>query len=52
MDKRQPLVGGDGLIKWVGHFLYFRSMIANEGNIDVEVDKKIVNASKAFGVLH
>ena len=48
VDDWQPLAG---LIKWVDHFPYLGSVIADESNIDVEIDKRIANASKAFGAL-
>ena len=40
-----------GLIEWVDCFPYLGSVIADEGNIDAEVDKRMANASRAFGAL-
>ena len=50
VDDQQPLaVGGGGLIERVDLFPYRGSVIVDGGSIDVEVDRRIANASKAFG---
>ena len=51
VDDQQPLAVGGGLIEWVDLFLYLGSVIVDGGSIDVEIDKRIANASKAFGAL-
>ena len=33
-------------------FTYLGSVVSSNGRIDAEVDKRIANASKAFGALH
>ena len=40
-----------GSIECVKEFQYLGSIIATDGQIDVEVDKRLANASKAFGAL-
>ena len=47
----QPIVTEGGEIENVKEFPYLGSLIAENGRIDVEVDKCIANASKAFGAL-
>ena len=44
-----PLAGGD--INVVGEFPYLGSVIESCGRSDVDVDRRIVQASKAFGAL-
>ena len=51
VDDQQPLAVGGGLIEWVDLFPYLGSVIMDGGSIDVEVDRRIANASKAFGAL-
>ena len=36
------------LIEWVSEFPYLVSLIADNGKIDVKVEKRIASASKAF----
>ena len=43
---------GDDLIEWIDQFLYLGAVTADEGIIYADVDLRITNASKAFGVLH
>ena len=50
-EEKLPLALDDGLIEWVSEFPYLRSLIANNGRMDAEVEKRITNASKAFGAL-
>ena len=38
----------DKLIEWVSEFPYLVSLIADNGKIDVKVEKRIASASKAF----
>ena len=40
-----------GSIKCVKEFQYLGSIIATDGRIDAEMDKRLANASKAFGAL-
>ena len=47
-DNRQPLAVDDGLIEWVDHFPYLGSVIADERKIDLEVNKRMANASRAL----
>ena len=42
---------GRGEIEHVSEFQYFGSIIAESGLIDTEIDRRIANASKAFGAL-
>ena len=42
---------GDGVIECVSEFSYLGSIIAANGRIDREIDKRIGNASRAFGAL-
>ena len=51
MDESQPPAVGYGLIKWVDHFPYLGSVIAADGGINADIDKRIANASKGFGSL-
>ena len=51
VDDQQPLAVGGGLIEWVDLFPYLGSVIMDGGSIDVEVDRRIAKASKAFGAL-
>lgn len=41
----------DGQIECVSEFPYLGSLIADNGRIDAEIDKRIASASKAFGAL-
>ena len=41
----------DGTIEHVGEFQYLGSVITKSGRIDEEIDRRIANASKAFGAL-
>ena len=51
VDDQQPLAVCGGLIEWVDLFPYLGSVIVDGRSIDVEVDRRIANASKAFGAL-
>ena len=51
VDDHQPLAVGGGLIEWVDLFPYLGSVIEDKGSIDAEVDRRIANASRAFGAL-
>ena len=51
-EDLQPIVIEGGEIENVKEFSYLGSLIAENGRIDTEVDKRIANASKAFGALH
>ena len=50
-EEKLPIAVDDGQIEWVSEFPYLGSLIADSGRIDVEVDKRIASASKAFGAL-
>ena len=48
-EDRQPIAVEVGTI---GHqFQYLGAIISNNGQIDVEIDRRIANTSKAFGAL-
>ena len=47
----EPITIEGGKIESVTEFPYLGSLVADNGRIDVEVDKRIANASKAFGAL-
>ena len=47
----EPITLEGGKIESVTEFLYLWSLVADNGRIDVEVDKRIANALKAFGAL-
>ena len=44
-----PMTVDGGSIECVKEFQYLGSIIAADGQIDAEVDKRLANASKAFG---
>ena len=46
-----PMTVDGGSIECVKEFQYLGSIIAADGQIDGEVDKRLANASKAFGAL-
>ena len=50
-EEKYPLVVADGFINWVNHFPYLGSLISENGRVYEEVDRRIANASKAFGAL-
>ena len=50
-DKLPPPLEDDGDVEWVSEFPYLGSVVAKDGQSHVEVDKRIANASKAFGAL-
>ena len=50
-EEKLPLVVDDGSMEWVSEFPYLGSQIAESGRSHMEVDKRIANASKAFGAL-
>ena len=50
-EDRLPLVMGSNTIECVSEFPYLGSLIADSGRLDVEVEKRIANASRAFGAL-
>ena len=50
-EDTQPISLEGGKIKHVSEFPYLGSSIAANGRIDDEVDRRIANASKAFGAL-
>ena len=52
VDDQQPFAVGDGLIEWVNLFPYLGSVIEDKRSIDTAVDRRIANASRAFGALH
>ena len=49
--EKLPLAVDDGSMEWVSEFPYLGSQIAESGRSHMEVDKRITNASKAFGAL-
>ena len=46
-----PMTVDGGSIECVKEFQYLGSIIAADGRIDAEVDKRLANASKALGAL-
>lgn len=49
-DKKAPLhLGEDEVVKYVNVFTYLGSKIAESGRMTSEVDRRIKQASKAFG---
>ena len=50
-EELLPMSIDGGNIECVTEFPYLGSLIAANGRIDVEIDKRIANASKAFGAL-
>ena len=47
----EPISVEGGDIEHVSEFQYLGSVIAENGRIDAEVDRRIANASKAFGAM-
>jgi len=50
-EEKRPLVVGDDFIEGVEQFPYLGSLISDDGRVSVEVERRIANASKAFGAL-
>ena len=50
-EEKLPLAVDDSLIEWVSEFPYLGSLIADNGRMDAEVEKRISSASRAFGAL-
>ena len=50
-EATQPISLEGGEIEHVSEFPYLGSSIAATGRIDDEIDRRIANASKAFGAL-
>ena len=50
-EDKLPLAVDDGSVEWVSEFPYLGSLMAESGRSHMEVDKRIANASKAFGAL-
>ena len=50
-EDTQPISLEGGEIEHVSEFPYLGSNIAANGRIDDEIDRRIVNVSKAFGAL-
>ena len=50
-EEKLPIAVDGGRIEWVSEFPYLGSLIADSGRIDMEVEKRIAGASKAFGAL-
>ena len=48
---RAPIQVGDSEVECVDEFTYLGSIISSNGLTDAEVDRRIANASKAFGAL-
>lgn len=49
--ERAPIVVDGGKIEWVSEFPYLGSLIADSGRMDIDVEKRLASASKAFGAL-
>ena len=50
-EDKLPIKVEDGTIEHVSEFQYLGSVITESGRIDEEIDRRIANASKAFGAL-
>ena len=50
-EDRQPIAVDGGTIDHVSQFQYLGSVISDNGQIDAEIYRCTVNASKAFGAL-
>ena len=50
-EDKLPIKVEGGTIKHVSDFQYLGSVITESGRIDEEIDRRIANASKAFGAL-
>ena len=50
-EEKAPTAVNNGLIEWVSEFPYLGSLIAASGRLDVEIEKRLASASKAFGAL-
>ena len=50
-EDKAPIHLDHGSIDSVDEFTYLGSLVASSGRIDAEVDRRIANASKAFGAL-
>ena len=50
-EERLPIVIRDTSIEHVDGFSYLGSLVKSNGRIDAEIDKRIANASRAFGAL-
>ena len=42
---------GDAYVEHVSAFPYLGSLVASNGRVDTEIDKRVANASKAFGAV-
>ena len=51
-EEKTPIHLEDSEIEYVDSFTYLGSVVSSNGRIVAEVDKRIANASKAFGALH
>ena len=49
-EVKGPMHLEDGEIEHVDSFTYLGSVVSSSGRIDAEVDRRIANASKAFGI--
>ena len=50
-DKVAFQLGGDGVVEYVNEFPYLGSLVADSGRMSSDVDRRIMQASKAFGTL-
>ena len=50
-EEKKPIEVEGGVINYVESFQYLDSIIADDGRIDAEIDKRIASASRAFGAL-
>ena len=50
-EEKAPIAVDNGLIEWVSEFPYLGSLIADSGRMNVEIEKRLAGASKAFGAL-
>ena len=50
-EDKLPIAVEGGTITYVDQFQYLGSIMTDSGQVDAEIDKRIANASKAFGAL-
>ena len=51
-EDRQPISIGCHTVAYVDSFVYLGSLLSSDARISAEVDRRLANASRAFGALH